>query len=140
MQKQGFWVGLTRFELNEEIQQQSQIEDTLKEGNITEEKLNNSVIAKLISVSYNIIQFVLDSNLFNRILYDIFKYCKINAENREIVVEMIDRQIQNDNLAHLKLDRDQLLSVPKINTQEENGEKEKGTPNNRGKLYFNIFY
>ena len=130
MQKQGFWVGLTRFELNEEIQQQSQIEDTLKEGNISEEKLNNSVIAKLMSVSYNIIQFVLDSNLFNRILYDIFKYCKINAENREIVVEMIDGQIQSDNLTHLKLDRDYLLSVPNTPTQEENKEKENGTANN----------
>ena len=129
MQKQGFWVGLTRFELNEEIQQQSQIEDTLKEGNISEEKLNNSVIAKLMSVSYNIIQFVLDSNLFNRILYDIFKYCKINAENREIVVEMIDGQIQSDNLTHLKLDRDYLLSVPNTPTQEDK-EKENGTANN----------
>ena len=92
MQRQGFWVGLTRFELNEEIQQQNKIEDTLKEDNVSEEKLNNSVIAKLMSVSYNIIQFVMDSKLFNRILYDIFKYCKINAENREIVVEMIEGQ------------------------------------------------
>ena len=132
MQKQGFWVGLTRFELNEEIQQQSQIEDTLKEGNITEEKLNNSVIAKLMSVSYNIIQFVLDSNLFNRILYDIFKYCKINAENREIVVEMIEGQIQTDNLSHLKLDRDYLLSVPNTTTQDENIEKDNATANGNG--------
>ena len=42
------------------------------EDDISEEKLNNSVIAKLMSVSYNIIQFVMDSHLFNRILYDIF--------------------------------------------------------------------
>ena len=132
MQKQGFWVGLTRFELNEEIQQQSQIEDTLKEGNISEEKLNNSVIAKLMSVSYNIIQFVLDSNLFNRILYDIFKYCKINAENREIVVEMIDGQIQSDNLSHLKLDRDYLLSVPNSTISEDNIEKGNASINNNG--------
>ena len=93
MQQQGFWVGLTRFELNEEIQSQNKIEDTLKENDITEEKLNNSVIAKLMSVSYNIMQFVLDSALFNKIIHDVFKYCKINEQNRQIVVNMIDNQI-----------------------------------------------
>ena len=106
IQKQGFWVGLTRFELNEEIQQQNKIEDTLKEDDISEAKLNNSVVAKLMSVSYNIINFVMDTQLFNKIIYDIFKYCKINAENREIVVEMIEGQIQSENLNHLKLDKD----------------------------------
>ena len=132
MQKQGFWVGLTRFELNEEIQQQNKIEETLNEDNITEEKLNNSVIAKLMSVSYNIIQFVMDSNLFNRILYDIFKYCKINAENREIVVEMIDGQIKGENLTHLQLDRKLLLTPINSSSQEENSEKEKTTINSNG--------
>ena len=104
----------------------------LSSGIISEEKLNNSVIAKLMSVSYNIIQFVLVSNLFNRILYDIFKYCKINAENREIVVELIDGQIQSDNLTHLNLDRDYLFSVPNTPTHEENREKENGPANNNG--------
>ena len=105
MQRQGFWVGLTRYELNEEIQQQKKVEDTLKEGNITEDKLNNSIIAKLMSVSYNIIQFIIDSNLFNRIVYDIFKYCKINKDSREIVVGMMEAQIETENLTHLKLDK-----------------------------------
>ena len=109
IQKQGFWVGLTRFELNEEIQQQNKIEDTLKEDDISEAKLNNSVVAKLMSVSYNIINFVMDTKLFNRIIYDIFKYCKINAENREIVVDMIEGQIQAENLDYLKLDKDFLI-------------------------------
>ena len=124
MQKQGFWVGLTKFELNEEIQQQNNIEDTLKENNITEEKLNNSVIAKLMSVSYNIIQFVMDSNLFNKIIFDIFKYCKINEENRVIIVEMIEGQIQSENLNHLKLNKELLLNTP-INS--ENIEIQKST-------------
>jgi glutamate racemase len=123
MQRQGFWVGLTRFELNEEIQQQNKIEDTLKEDNVSEEKLNNSVIAKLMSVSYNIIQFVMDSKLFNKIINDIFKYCKINAENKEVVVEMIEGQIANDNLNHLKLDKELLLSIPKTTPDEVTIEK-----------------
>ena len=119
IQKQGFWVGLTRFELNEEIQQQNKIEDTLKEDDISEAKLNNSVVAKLMSVSYNIINFVMDSKLFNKIIYDIFKYCKINAENREIVVDMIEGQIQAENLDYLKLDKDFLI---KSNFDGENGD------------------
>ena len=110
MQKQEFWVGLTKFELNEEIQRQKKIEDTLKENNDPEEKLNNSVIAKLMSVSYNIMQFVLDSNLFNKILSDIFKFCKINQQNRQIVVDMMENQIKGDNITYLKLNKEMLLS------------------------------
>ena len=113
MQKQGFWVGLTRYELNEEIQSQNKLEDTLKEDNITEEKLINSVIAKLMSISYNIMQFVLDSELFNRIIHDVFKYCKINEQNRQIVVNMIDMQIQDEKIDYLKLDKENLLSLDK---------------------------
>jgi hypothetical protein len=113
MQKQGFWVGLTRFELNEEIQKQNKIVDTLKENDITEEKLNNSVIAKLMSVSYNIMQFVLDSKLFNKIIFDVFKYCKINEQNRQIVVEMMESQIMGENIDYLKLDKEMLLSMTK---------------------------
>ena len=117
MQKQGFWVGLTRFELNEEIQRQNKIEDTLKENDITEEKLNNSVIAKLMTVSYNIMQFVLDSKLFNRIISDVFKYCKINQKNRNFVVEMMETQIVAENINYLKLDKELLLNT---NKKEEN--------------------
>ena len=134
MQKQGFWVGLTRYELNEEIQQQNKIEDTLKENDITEEKLNNSVIAKLMSVSYNIIQFIMDSNLFNRVLFDIFKYCKINAENRLLVVEMIESQIKNENITHLKLDREKLLSPTTSILEEKAIEKPLSSKNSNGNI------
>ena len=120
MQKQGFWVGLTRFELNEEIQRQNKIEDTLKEDNVSESTLNNSVIAKLMSISFNIIQFVMDSKLFNKIISDIFRYCKINDENKAAVVEMIKNQLENDNSNNLKLDEEFLLSKPKVEIQEEN--------------------
>ena len=110
LQKQGFWVRLTKYELNEEIQRQKKIEDTLKENNDPEEKLNNSVIAKLMSVSYNIMQFILDSNLFNKILSDVFKFCKINQQNRQIVVDMMENQIKGDNITYLKLNKEMLLS------------------------------
>jgi hypothetical protein len=130
IQKQGFWVGLTRFELNEEIQQQNKIEDTLKEDDISEAKLNNSVVAKLMSVSYNIINFVMDSKLFNKIIYDIFKYCKINAENREIVVDMIEGQIQSENLNHLVLDKEFLTKSNFDGESEEVSQTQTQTPQN----------
>ena len=130
IQKQGFWVGLTRFELNEEIQQQNKIEDTLKEDDISEAKLNNSVVAKLMSVSYNIINFVMDTKLFNRIIYDIFKYCKINAENREIVVDMIEGQIQSENLNHLVLDKEFLTKSNFDGESEEVSQTQTQTPQN----------
>lgn len=110
MQRQRFWVGLTRFELNEEIQQRKKEEDTLKEDNISEEKLNNSIVAKLMSVSFNILQFVTDSSTFNKIIIDIFKYCKINPENREIIVNMMEAQIESENSTHIKLNKEEILS------------------------------
>ena len=110
MQRQGFWVGLTKFELNEEIQQQKNEIETLNEDNITQDKLNNSVTAKLMSVSYNIMQFITDSKIFNKIICDIFKYCKINKESREIVVGMMEAQIEAENLSHIQLDKSLLLS------------------------------
>ena len=120
MQKQGFWVGLTRYELNEEIQKQNKSEATLKEEEINEEKLNNGVIAKLMSISFNIIQFVMDSNLFNRIIYDIFRYCKINEDNRGIVVEMLESQLQGENTNNLEIDKQLLLSPIKPTLSEDN--------------------
>ena len=62
------------------------------------------------SVSFNLVQFITDSNLFNRVLFDIFKYCKLNVENRALIVEMIENQIKNENLTHLQLDRKLLLT------------------------------
>ena len=108
MQRQAFWVGLTKYELNEEIQQQKKEEETLVED-ISEEKISNSITAKLMSVSYNIMQFITDSKTFNRIIFDIFKYCKISNESKEIVVGMMEAQIESENLTHIKLDKDMLL-------------------------------
>ena len=108
MQRQAFWVGLTKYELNEEIQQQKKEEETLVED-ISEEKISNSITAKLMSVSYNLMQFITDSNTFNRIIYDIFKYCKISNESKEIVVGMMEAQIESENLTHIKLDKEMLL-------------------------------
>ena len=110
MQRQAFWVGLTKFELNQEIQQQKKEEDTLNEDVITEDKLNNSITAKLMSITYNIMQFIKDSNAFNKIIADIFKYCKITNESKQIVVGMMEGQIESENLTNIKLDKNILLN------------------------------
>ena len=55
-------------------------------------------------------QFITDSKTFNRIIYDIFKYCKISNESKEIVVGMMEGQIESENLSHIKLDKDMLLA------------------------------
>ena len=111
LQKQGFWIGLTKYELNEEIQKQDDEQNALKENNISEEKLNNSVVAKLMSLSFNIMTFVLDSNLFNKILFDVFKYCKITGENRQFIVQMLETQIAIENIDYLKLNKEYLLQT-----------------------------
>ena len=111
LQKQGFWIGLTKYELNEEIQKQDDEQNALKENNISEEKLNNSVVAKLMSLSFNIMTFVLDSNLFNKILFDVFKYCKITGENRQFIVQMLETQIATENIDYLMLNKEYLLQI-----------------------------
>ena len=55
-------------------------------------------------------QFITDSKIFNKIICDIFKYCKINKESREIVVGMMEAQIEAENLSHIQLDKSLLLS------------------------------
>ena len=135
MQKKRFWVGLTKYELNEEIQKTNKIEETLSEEEINESKLNNSVVAKLMSISFNIIQFVMDSKLFNGVIYDIFKYCKINEENRILIVQMMENQLQCDDYSHLKLDKELLLTPPKdiLEEEEEKIENKKEINNDNNK-------
>ena len=121
MQKREFWFGLTKFELNEEIQQQNKEEDILKEGNISEDKINNSVIAKIMSVSYNIIQFMSDSKLFNEVLFNIFKYFSLKSETRKEIIEMIESQLKDDH--PLKLEKELLLESNPNQTPEKTDNK-----------------
>ena len=111
MQKQGFWVRLIKFELDEEILRQNKLEDTLIENNIAEEKLNNIITTKLLYVFYDMILFILDSDLLNKILFDVCNLYKINKKNRQIVVEMMENQIRESNINYLKLNKKMLISM-----------------------------
>ena len=109
-QKQGFWIGLTRFELNQEIQQQKKEKETLDENSISLDKINNSITAKLMSVTYNILQFVSDSLTFNKIVKDIFNFCKIDDENRNLIMAMMESQLSaGENGPEIVLDKGFLL-------------------------------
>ena len=62
------------------------------------------------SISYNLMQFIKDSTGFNKVVYDIFKHCKINKDNRNMIVTMMEQQIQSENLTYITLDKDLILS------------------------------
>ena len=109
MQKQGFWIGLTRHELNEEIAKKEKLDNTSKGNDKTNEQKYNSVITNL-SVFNNIVRFVLDSNLFNSIIADIFKYIKIEEQNRRIIVENMESIITQEKIDYLKLEKEMLIS------------------------------
>ena len=56
-------------------------------------------------------EFISDSNLINKIIYDIFKYCNITDENRSVIIEMIEQQMESDNnIKGLILDKKLLLN------------------------------
>ncbi len=101
---------MTRFELNQEIQQQKKEKETLDENSISLDKINNSITAKLMSVTYNILQFVSDSLTFNKIVKDIFNFCKIDDENRNLIMAMMESQLSaGENGPEIVLDKDFLL-------------------------------
>ncbi len=151
IQKVDFWVGLTKYELNEEI-----IKERLKENNSNnslisisfsflnnipllknkknnekkEEAQNNvdkSITAKLMSISYNLVQFITDSDTLNKTLASIFRNFKISQENRQTVIQMMNFHIESENIQNLKIDEEMLLNFDSIeNLMISRQKKEKG--------------
>ena len=114
LQKPGFWVGYVEFEINEEIKNKSKLENrdsvqSIKDGNFKEAKLDtNSVNFKLITILYDVTQFISDTNLINQVIYDIFKYCEIKKDDRAMIIEMVEQQMESDN--KIVLDKNFLLN------------------------------
>jgi len=106
-----FWVGLCKFELNQELQSQKSEEETLIEdkGDTPTDNQDKSIFAKLMSITFNILQFVTDSKLFNKVVLDIFEHCKLDKEKREMIVEMIENQIEAEKISYIKIDKDLML-------------------------------
>lgn len=141
LQKSGFWVGLTKYELNEEIlKEKINNKKSLNKNNSLlnnlnlninvnipllnkkkkeenkedEEQIDKNVIAKLMTVSYNLIQFIMDSDTLNNILANIFRCFKINKENKEMIIAMVNCHIETEKAYHLKIDEEMLLNCDKV--------------------------
>ena len=132
-----FWVGLVKNQLNEEIIKDrlkekqferrksffNNINKSLtnlninlnfnlgkkKEDNkVNVDKYNKLLMAKLMSVSYNLVQFVSSSDTLNKALYNIFRFYKLSISDKKTIVEMLKFQIMNEGYNYLNLDEDLL--------------------------------
>ena len=112
MQKQLLWVGLTKMELKKEIvKQKIEIEDDkIKENDIPEEILNRFIATKLIDIISNAMKLINDSQAFNKIIFDIFKYCKIDKNNRITIINKIDLNRTTEDVMHITIDSNLLFS------------------------------
>ena len=128
-----FWVGLVKDQINVEIIKErlkekkmarrttffgggKNLVNTNKEGKKKEEdkvdtveQYNKIIMAKLMSVSYNLVQFVNNSDTINKALYNIFIYYKLNQNDKKNIVELLKFQIMNDGYTNLNIDEDLLF-------------------------------
>ena len=74
------------------------------------DKYNKVIMAKLMSVCFNILQFVSSSDTLNKALYNIFRFYKLSIDNKKTIIEMLKFQIMSDGYNDLKLDEDLLLN------------------------------
>ena len=176
VQKVGFWVGLTKFELSEEMlkdkdndKNKEKSKENSKENNINnkinefsndfinlskfslikrrksketkemkenkelkddnkskEKKMNKNFIAKIMSICYNLIQFIMESDTLNSILSNIFRNFKINKDNREMVIGMMNCHIESEGFKNLKINDEMLMNCDNIEyyiNSKENKEK-----------------
>ncbi len=154
-----FWVGLVKNQLNEEIIKDrlkekqferrksffNNINKSLtnlninlnfnlgkkKEDNkVNVDKYNKLLMAKLMSVSYNLVQFVSSSDTLNKALYNIFRFYKLSISDKKTVVEMLKFQIMNEGYNYLNLDED-LLYKNKFDNfiKKENDERNDNNEN-----------
>lgn len=154
-QKYEFWVNIVKSQLSEQIiaeKMSEEIEDKKdkkekkkrksllsnikvfrKRSSNTEtetkvdnlDKYNQLIMAKLMSIGFNIIQFVSNSLILNQALYNIFRFYKLSTPNRVNVIEMLKIQIVSEGNDNLKLDEDLLLNnnlekYKKIKNEEPN--------------------
>jgi hypothetical protein len=75
-----------------------------------DEKYNKIIMARLISISYNLAQYVLNSDTLNKAVYNIFRFYKLSLENKKSIIEMINIQIMSEGNTNLKIDEDLLLN------------------------------
>ena len=159
IQKDKFWVGLTKYELNEEILKEKNKEQNSnnvnnankinsfinilgtklpklpilnkkknKEKKETQNIINNNIVAKIMSICYNLVQFIIESDTLNEILANIFRNFKIGIENKEMIIDMVNCHIESEKIKNLKIDKEMLMNCDNIeyffNSKENKKEKE----------------
>lgn len=181
IQKVGFWVGLTKFELSEEMlkdkdkdkekskdnslnkineffynininlaklslikRRKSKEDKELKETKETKENKGNeknmdkNFIAKIMSICYNLVQFIIDSKTLNTILVNIFRSFKISKENREMVIGMMNCHIESEGNKNLKINEEMLMNVDDIEYYINSNEIKEKKENQNNKEIINI--
>ena len=87
------------------------------------DKYNKMIMAKLMSVSYNLVQFVSSSDTLNKALYNIFRFYKLSLDNKKTIVEMLKFQIMSEGYNNLQIDEDLLINN-KIDNHYKHNENE----------------
>ena len=87
------------------------------------DKYNKMIMAKLMSVSYNLVQFVSSSDTLNKALYNIFRFYKLSLDNKKTIVEMLKFQIMSEGYNNLQIDEDLLINN-KIDSHYKNNKNE----------------
>ena len=106
MKKQGFWLGFTIFEIKQEITQKL----IFRDDNITEDMLKDIINTKLVNVIFDIMKLMNDSQEFNKIIYDIFKYYKIDKENIIFLLNKVELNASNEDINHIIIDKNLIFS------------------------------
>ena len=104
--KQGFWEGLSRFLLNQEMVKQK----IYKEGDISADVLSKIIIPKIEVIIFTLMKLMTDSKMFNKIVYDLFKYFKIDKENIIFLVNRVELNASKEEINHIAIDKDLILS------------------------------
>jgi len=94
-------------------------------------KYNKIIMAKLMSVSYNLVQSVTSADTLNKALYNIFLFYKLSKENKKTIIDMLNFQIIAEGFDFLKIDEDLLLNNDFHNFR--NKEKNNKDDNNENK-------
>ena len=110
MKKQGFWVGISTFELDKELNPKKIEKEFLGNKDITDEKINKDTIICLIPVVENLMKNINDSKLFNEVVYKIFKYYNISKEKRVIIINRVQLKITSEDIINNIIDKDVIFS------------------------------
>ena len=91
-------------------------------------KQNQNIIAKIMSISYNLVQFISKSDTLNEILANIFRNFKVSEENKEMIIDMVNSHLESEGIKNITIDKKMLMVCDNIeyffNSKENIKDKE----------------